>query len=333
MTHHTFCCIDGHTAGMPVRMVFSGVPGLYGDDQAARRQHFVDACDWIRCALTMEPRGYAFMSGTLLSPPSSQSYDMAFLFIETSGSLPMCGHATIGSVTFAIEHGLVHPQVPVTVRIETPAGLVTANYTMSGNKVTSVRFTNVPSFLLHRAVEIHVAGMGKLQLDIAYGGNFYAIVERQQNFSDVDDYSPSKLLRLGRIVREAVNQTIDVVHPEMPGIHGVKHCMWTGRAASDSADSRIVVIVGDPLIDRSPCGTRTSARVAQRASRGLLQHGEQYVHESLIGGQFVGRIEEHTTVGSLPAVRPSVEGRAYITGLNTIFVNRDEPFADGFLIG
>lgn len=158
-------------------------------------------------------------------------------------------------------------------------------------------------------------------------------MERQQNFADVEDYSPSELLRLGRLVQEAVNEAIDVVHPEIPEIRGVKHCMWTGHPTSNTADSRIVVIAGDHLIDRSPCGTGTSARVAQRAGRELLRQGEKYVHESLTGGQFVGRIEAHTSVGSLPAVRPSVEGHAYITGLNTIFVNRDEPFADGFLIG
>lgn len=333
MTHHTFCCVDGHTAGMPVRMVVSGVPPLSGDDQASRRRHFVNEHDWIRRALTMEPRGHAFMSGTLLSPPSSPSYDMALLFIETSGSLPMCGHATIGSVTFAIEQGLVRPRVPGTVRIETPAGLVKASYTMSGNKVTSVKFTNVASFLLHRDVTIDVAGMGKLRVDVAYGGNFYAIVERQENFTGVEDYSPAELLRLGRLVQDAVNRAVDIVHPDIPDIRGLKHCMWTGRPLSDAADSRIVVIAGDHLIDRSPCGTGTSARVAQRAGRGLLRQGEQFVHESLTGGRFIGRIEGHTTVGSLPAVRPSVEGQAYITGLNTIFVNRDEPFADGFLIG
>lgn len=333
MTRHTFFCIDGHTAGMPVRMVASGAPRLLGNDQAARRQYFLEHYDWIRRALTMEPRGHAFMSGTILYHPTSEDYDMGLIFIETSGSLPMCGHATIGSVTFAIEHGLVHPKVPGTVRVETPAGLVVASYTMSGNKVTSVKFTNVPSFLLYRDVEINVEEMGKLKVDVAYGGNFYAIVEEQENFTGIDDYSVSELLVYGRAVQKAVNAAVDIVHPEIPTIRGLKHCLWSGRPTSDTADNRIVVIAGDHLIDRSPCGTGTSARVAQRAGRNLLRLGETFTHESLTGAQFIGRIEEHTTVGSLPAVRPSVEGQAYVTGLNTLFVDHNEPFADGFLIG
>lgn len=333
MTRHTFFCIDGHTAGMPVRMVVGGVPYLKGKDQAARRQDFIENHDGIRSALTMEPRGHAFMSGTLFYPPSSDEFDMGLIYIETSGSLPMCGHATIGSVTFAVEHGLVRPKVPGTVRVETPAGLVVAHYTMSGSKVSSVKFTNVPSFLLHRDVEIDVPGMGHLHIDIAYGGNFYAIVEEQENFTDVADYAVSELLTLGREVQKAANAAVEIVHPEIPTIRGLEHCLWSGRDVSGTADSRIVVIAGEHLIDRSPCGTGTSARVAQRASRGLLQPGGTFVHESLTGGQFTGRIEEKTMVGALPAVRPSVEGQAYVTGLNTIFVDRDEPYADGFLIG
>lgn len=333
MTRHTFFCIDGHTAGMPVRMVVGGGPQLQGNDQASRRQYFVEGYDWIRRALTMEPRGHSFMSGTILYPPSSEKYDMGLVFIETSGSLPMCGHATIGSVTFAIEHSLVQPRVPGTVNIETPAGLVVATYTMSGSKVTSVRFTNVPSFLLHRDVEIKVEELGCLRVDIAYGGNFFAIVEPQENFTGVADYSVSDLLRLGRAVQVAANSAVEIIHPEMPTIRGLRHCLWSGRAISDTADSRIVVVAGDHLIDRSPCGTGTSARVAQRMSRGLLNPGETFVHESLTGGQFIGRVEEETMVGNIPAVRPSVEGQAYVTGLNTIFVDRNEPYADGFLIG
>lgn len=333
MTHHTFFCIDGHTAGMPVRMVVGGAPKLNGNDLAARRQYFVEEYDWIRRALMMEPRGHSFMSGTILYPPSSEEYDMGLLFLETTGSLPMCGHATIGSVTFAIEHGLVQPRVPGIVRVETPAGLVVATYKMSGPKVTSVRFTSVPSFLLHRDVEIEVEELGRLKVDIAYGGNFYAIVEPQENFTDVADYSVSDLLRLGRAVQRAANSAVEVVHPEIPTIRGLRHCLWSGRPISDTADRRIVVIAGDHLIDRSPCGTGTSARVAQRASRGLLKPGDTFIHESLTGGQFIGRIEESTMVGTLAAVRPSVEGQAYITGLNTILFDRNEPYADGFLIG
>lgn len=332
MARHTFFCIDGHTAGMPVRMVVSGVPVLKGHDQAARRRYFIEHFDWIRTALTMEPRGHAFMSGTLLYPPSSDDFDMGLIFIETSASLPMCGHATIGSVTFALEHGLVQPKTPGLVRVETPAGLVDARYVQNGNKVESVRFTNVPSFLLYQGVSIDIAGLGRLQVDIAYGGNFYAIVEQQPNFRDIRDFSTAQLLHYGRAVQQAVSAVVTVQHPEIPSIEGLKHCLWSGPDEHGEYNNCIVVIAGDHLIDRSPCGTGTSARVAQRASKGLLKAGEQFVHQSLTGGRFIGRIEQEVPVGTLQGVRPSVEGQAYVTGLNTLFVDRDEPYADGFLI-
>lgn len=314
-------------------MVVAGAPRLTGRDMAARRLDFLANHDWVRRVVTMEPRGHAFMSGTILYPPSSADYDMGLIFIETSGSLPMCGHATIGSITFALEYGLVTPAEPGVVRVETPAGLVVATYEASGQKVTAVKFTNVPSFLLYPDLEIGVPDLGRLRVDIAYGGNFYAIVETQENFTDLAEYSVPDLLKLGRSVQKAVNDAIEIVHPENPSIRGVRHCLWTGRPQSAEADSRVVVIAGDHLVDRSPCGTGTSARVAQRASRHQLKVGSKYVHESLTGGKFVGRIEEHVTVGNLSAVRPSVEGRAYMTGLNTLFVDSNEPYADGFLIG
>ncbi len=333
MTRQTFFCIDGHTAGMPVRMVVGGAPALEGRDAAQRRQHFVAEFDWIRRALTMEPRGHAFMSGTLLYPAPSDEADMALVFIETSGSLPMCGHATIGSVTFALEHGLVQPREPGLVRVETPAGLVEARYRMDGSKVASVRFTNVPSFLLHRDVWIDVPDLGRLKIDVAYGGNFYAIVEPQAGFAGPKDYTPDQLLRYGREVQAAVNRAVPIAHPLMPEINRLRHCLWSGPAERDGADASIVVIAGDHLIDRSPCGTGTSARVAQRVARGLMGIGDQFVHASLTGGCFIGRAEAMCDVGGLAAVRPSVEGQAWVTGLNTLFVDDDEPFADGFLIG
>lgn len=332
MARHTFFCIDGHTAGMPVRMVVGGAPYLKGNNQAEKREYFIQHYDWIRTALTMEPRGHAFMSGTLLYPPSSDDFDMGLIFIETSASLPMCGHATIGSVTFAIEHGLVYPKTPGVVRVETPAGLVVANYELVGNKVTSVKFTNVPSFLLYQGVEIDIAGLGALKVDVAYGGNFYAIVEQQQNFRDITDFSIAELLSYGRAVQQAVNKAVDVQHPEIASIQGLKHCLWSGPDERGEYNNRIVVIAGDHLVDRSPCGTGTSARVAQRASKGLLKKGEQFVHQSLTGGRFIGRIEQEVQVGQLQGVRPSVEGQAYVTALNTIFVDSTEPYADGFLI-
>jgi len=332
MRNHTFFCIDGHTAGMPVRMVVGGVPLVSGANQSQRRQHFIDEFDWIRRALMFEPRGHSVMSGSVLLPPTSDEFDLSLIYIETSGCLPMCGHGTIGSVTFAVEHGLVAPKTPGLVRVETPAGHVDAHYEMKGDKVTGVRFTNVPSFLLYRDHEFDCPELGRLKIDIAYGGNFYPIIEPQENFSDASDFEPDYLRRLGSQVFIQLNTELDIVHPLDPTIRDMHHCMWTGKPTVSGADSKNVVIAGEFLIDRSPCGTGTSARVAQRYARGLLKEGEAFVHESVIGSTFTGRVEGETTVGNYPAVYPSVEGWAFVTGHNTIIVDADDPFATGFSV-
>ncbi|MEX3815922.1 4-hydroxyproline epimerase [Paraburkholderia sp. BR13439] len=331
MSRHRFVSIEGHTQGMPVRMLIDGMPALEGATMAARRKSFVESHDWIRRALMLEPRGHAHMSGTLLYPPVSADADMSLLFIETSGCLPMCGHASIGSISFALEAGLVRPKSPGTVVVDVPAGKLHARYEMDGERVASVRFTNVPSFLLHRDVEIVHPHFGRLTLDIAYGGNFYPIVEVQPNFPGCEHFSPEQLLMWGRQLQQAVNETLDVVHPDDPAIRGIRHAMWTGAPISDDADARAVVIAGDSLIDRSPCGTGTSARVAQRYARGLLAQGEGFRHQSLIGSCFTGRVETTTRLGNgLDAVFPSVEGRAWITGRAEYYVDDTQPYAHGF---
>ncbi|MEM5310853.1 4-hydroxyproline epimerase [Paraburkholderia sp. JHI869] len=331
MTRHSFKCIEGHTEGMPVRMVIEGAPSLDGRTMAERREDFVRRYDWIRRALMLEPRGHSHMSGTLLYPPVSANADMSLLFIETSGCLPMCGHASIGSISFALEAGLVKPKAPGTVVVDVPAGQLTARYERDANHVTSVRFTNVPSFLLHRDVEVVHPKLGRLVLDIAYGGNFYPIVEVQPNFPGCEHFSPQQLLEWGREMQALLNEAMQVVHPDNPLIRGVKHCMWTGAPLSGDADARAVVIAGESLIDRSPCGTGTSARVAQRYARGLLEKGQAFTHQSLIGSCFIGRVESTTRLDSgLDAVRPSVEGRAWITGRSEHYVDDNQPYALGF---
>ncbi|BCQ29903.1 4-hydroxyproline epimerase (plasmid) [Caballeronia sp. NK8] len=331
MSTHHFKSIEGHTEGMPVRMVIDGAPPLAGATMEARRKAFVEHHDWIRRALMLEPRGHAHMSGTLLYPPISVDADMSLLFIETSGCLPMCGHASIGSVSFALEAGLVRPKSPGTVIVDVPAGKLTAKVEMDGARVSSVRFTNVPGFLLHRDVEIVHPHFGALAVDIAYGGNFYPIVEVQPNFPGCEHFTPDQLLAWGRQMQTAVNATIDVIHPDHPGIRGVNHTMWTGAPMSNDADARAVVIAGDSLVDRSPCGTGTSARVAQRHARGLLDIGQAFRHQSLIGSCFIGRVESTTKLtNGLDAVLPSVEGRAWLTGRAEYYVDDAQPYAHGF---
>lgn len=316
---------------MPVRMVIDGAPRLTGKSMNERREAFVATHDWIRRSLMLEPRGHSHMSGTILYPALSAEADMSLLFIETSGCLPMCGHASIGSISFALEAGLVHAKSPGIVVVDVPAGQLTARYEMDGTRVTSVRFTNVPSFLLYRDVEVVHPRFGKLAIDIAYGGNFYPIVQMQPNFPGCEHFSPEELLDCGRQMQVLVNDTLEVVHPDNPKIRGVRHCMWTGAPISKGADARAVVIAGDSLIDRSPCGTGTSARVAQRHAKGLLQEGQTFTHQSLIGSCFIGRVESITKLRSgIDAVLPSVEGRAWITGRSEHYVDDSQPYAHGF---
>lgn len=331
MTSQVFTCIEGHTEGMPVRMVVGGAPVLRGVTMSERRQHFVAEYDWIRRALMLEPCGHAHMSGTIFYPASSPEADFSLLFIETSGCLPMCGHATLGSITFALEAGLVKPRQAGVVVVDVPAGQIHARYEKQGDKVASVRFTNVPSFLLYEDVPIYLPQLGELRVDIAYGGNFYPIIEVQENYPGCEHYSPEQLLEWGREVQRLVNESLDVVHPENASIRGVKHCMWTGQPLAADSSGRSVVIAGDSLVDRSPCGTGSSARVAQRFARGWLKEGEAFRHESIIGSRFTGRVEATTQLSNgMPAVYPSIEGSAWITGRTEFYVDDQQPYWNGF---
>jgi 4-hydroxyproline epimerase len=245
----------------------------------------------------------------------------------------MCGHGTIGTVTFALERGLVQPAEPGVVRLDTPAGRVTAEYRAEGDKVAAVKITNVPAFLLARGLEVDVDGLGALTLDVAYGGNFYAIVEPQANFAGLEAISAADVLAWSPRVREAVNAALDAVHPEDPTIRGVTHVMWTGAPQAEGAHARNAVFYGERAIDRSPCGTGTCARMAQLAARGELAVGDAFVHESIIGSLFTGRVEAASEVAGTPAIRPSIEGWAVITGFNTLFLDETDPYVRGFTVG
>ena len=333
MSRHTFFCIDGHTCGNPVRVVSGGsVPQLAGASMFERRQHFLAEYDWIRTGLMFEPRGHDIMSGAILYPPTRPDCDLGILFIETSGCLPMCGHGTIGTVTIALEHGLVSPREPGVLRLDTPAGPVEARFTRDGPYVETVRITNVPSYLHGRDYAVDVEGLGTLRVDVAYGGNFYAIVEPQPLFSDVSDVPPSDLVRLSPRLRAAFNARHTIAHPENPAIDRLTHVLWTGKPRTPQGSARNAVFYGDKAIDRSPCGTGTSARMAQLAATGRLKEGDAFVHESIIGSTFVGRIEGRTKVGNADAIIPSIEGWARVTGLNTIIIDDRDPFAHGFQV-
>lgn len=328
----SFFCIDSHTCGNPVRLVAGGGPLLPHLPIAERRELFVRDHDWVRQALMFEPRGHDIMSGAIIYPAYRDDCDFAVIFIEVSGCLPMCGAGTIGLVTAAIEEGLVTPKVPGRLSIETPAGRVDIEYEKPGEFVESVRMFNVPSYLHAADVAVDVPGVGRLVIDIAYGGNYYAVVEPQESWAGLDDMSAGDIVDLSVRLREALAAVCDPEHPDDSRIRGVHHALWCDRPMGNSADGRGAVFYGDKAIDRSPGGTGTSARIAQLHGKGRLKVGEAFRQESLIGTVFEGRIEEEINVGSFKGIRPSVGGWARITGHNTIFIDDRDPLAHGFQI-
>lgn len=327
-----FFCIDAHTCGNPVRLVAGGGPQLIGANMSEKRQHFLREFDWIRKGLMFEPRGHDMMSGSILYPPSDPANDIGVLYIETSGCLPMCGHGTIGTVTIMIEEGLVTPKTPGKLRLETPAGLVLIDYVQKDQEVKSVKLTNVPAYLAATNLEVECSGLGKLKVDVSFGGNYYAIVEPQENYTDLADYSALDIIAWSREIRLRMNENYNFTHPENPTIGGLSHLMWTGKPIKEDSDARNAVFYGEKAIDRSPCGTGTSARMAQLAAKGKLKKGDKFVHESIIGSQFIGRVEDETKLGNYPAIIPSIEGWAKITGYNTILIDDSDPYAFGFSV-
>lgn len=329
----TFFCIDAHTCGNPVRLVAGGGPILKGESMMEKRLHFLEEYDWIRKGLMFEPRGHDMMSGSILYPPSDPENDIGVLFIETSGCLPMCGHGTIGTVTIMLEEGLVQPKVPGQLRLETPAGLVNVTYKQENNKIKSVRLTNIPSFLYKENLAVECPDLGELKVDIAYGGNFYAIVDPQENFKGIQHHTADQLISWSRVVRKRLNEQYEFQHPISANIRGLSHLLWTGAPLSPDSHGRNAVFYGDKAIDRSPCGTGTSARLAQLFSKGKLKVGDHFVHESYIGSTFIGRVESETKVAEYPAIVPSIEGWAKITGHNNIIIDtEDDPYAYGFQV-
>jgi len=334
MANSTFVCIDAHTCGNPVRVVKSGGPELIGQTMVEKRQHFLQEFDWIRKGLMFEPRGHDMMSGSIFYPPSNPENDFGILFIETSGCLPMCGHGTIGAITIGIEEGLLNPKTPGTINMETPAGLVRVSYQKTGNKVDWVKLTNVKSYLAAAELSIESSVLGELKIDVSYGGNFYAIIDSQPNFSGIQDFSAGELISFSREIRDKINMKYadQFIHPEDETIRDVSHVLWTGEPISKEATARNAVFYGNMAIDRSPCGTGTSARMAQWHAKGNLKVGDEFIHESYIGSQFIGRIEAETMLAGKPAISPSIQGWAKIYGHNTITIDDDDPYAHGFQV-
>ena len=295
MSKTTYKCIDAHTCGNPVRVVTTGHPNLMGDSMSEKRQHFLKEYDWIRKGLMFEPRGHDMMSGSFFYEPQFPDNDFGILFIETSGCLPMCGHGTIGAITIAIEEGIIAEE---NLTVECPE-------------------------------------LGEISFDVSYGGNYYAIVDPQKNFSGVHNFTAGKLIQYSQIVRKRINEKYPnrFIHPENETIRDVSHILWTGNPIDPKSSGRNAVFYGDKAIDRSPCGTGTSARMAQLYAKGKLKKGEEFIHESYIGSTFIGRIEEETTLEGKKAIIPSIQGWAKIYGYNAITIDEeDDPYAHGFQV-
>ncbi len=332
MRKGTFFCIDAHTCGNPVRLVTSGHPDLLGSTMSEKRQDFLANHYWILESLMFEPRGHDMMSGSFLYPPCSDNADASILFIETSGCLPMCGHGTIGTVTAALESGLLQAKTPGQLILDVPAGQIRVEYEQSGGKVEWVKIYNIASYLAHQDIQIDVPGIGELKVDISYGGNYYIIVEPQENYPVLENWSAAQVLQFSPIIRDIINDTVECVHPDDPSVCGASHLLWTGKPQKPGSDGANAVFYGGKAIDRSPCGTGTSARMAQLFARGELAVGEEFTHESIIGSQFVGKVEAATEVAGQVAMMPSIKGWAKVFGKNCITVDDDDPYAFGFQV-
>ncbi|WP_031014754.1 proline racemase family protein [Streptomyces sp. NRRL F-5727] len=332
-TRHVYHAVDSHTEGMPTRVITGGVGVIPGATMAEKRLHFIEHRDSLRTLLMYEPRGHAAMSGAILQPATRPDADYGVLFVEVSGLLPMCGHGTIGVATVLVETGMVPVTEPVTtVRLDTPAGLVSADVRVEDGAARSVTLTNVPAFSVGLDLKTEVPGYGTVTYDLAYGGNFYAFVELDALGLPFDRAHKQELITAGLAIMDAVNAGDDrPVHPEDPAVAGVKH-VYLAAPGSDARRSRHAMAIHPGWFDRSPCGTGTSARMAQLHARGQLALDTDFVNESFIGTEFTGRLVAETTVGGRPAVVPTVTGRAWITGTAQYFLDPTDPFPAGFLL-
>ena len=326
--------VDSHTEGMPTRVVTGGVGTLPGATMLERRASFERDRDDLRTLLMFEPRGHSAMSGAILQPATRGDADVGVLFIEVTGCLAMCGHGTIGVATVLVETGMVETTEPTTtIHLDTPAGLVRVDVEVADGVAESVTLRNVPSFLYGSELMVDVGGeIGQVTLDVAFGGNFYGIMPVSSLGMELDPAQAPKLIDRGLAVVQAIDEQIAPIHPDDERIRGVEHVILTAPGR-DGADAHGATVIHPGWIDRSPCGTGTSARMAQLHAKGELDLDTPFVHESLIGSRFTGRLVEETTVGGTPAVVPTITGRAWITGTSTYLLDPDDPFPDGFLIG
>ncbi|MDR6224911.1 proline racemase family protein [Desmospora profundinema] len=327
-----FSTVDTHTGGNPTRTVISGLPTLKGETMSEKMMHMKKEYDWVRQVLMYEPRGHDVMSGALMVDPCHPEADIGVIYIETGGYLPMCGHDTIGFCTALIETGMVEAKEPyTTLTLDTPAGLVETDIHVVNGKAKAVTFCNVPSFL-YKSIEIAVEEVGLISCDIAYGGNFYAIIDARKLNLELSPSHADQIIDQAVRIRKAINQSVEVIHPESPYIKGLTHVEFFTDPIHPQADVRNTVIVPPGGIDRSPCGTGTSAKLATLYARKQIGIDEPFVHESIVGTLFQGRVLKETRVGPFPAVVSEITGSAWVMGIHTFFRHSEDEWKDGFLL-
>ncbi|GHH79083.1 proline racemase family protein [Promicromonospora soli] len=330
-TSRTITAVDSHTEGMPTRVITGGVGPIPGDTMNDRRLYFMEHMDELRQLLMNEPRGHGAMSGAILQPPARPDCDWGVVYIEVSGCLPMCGHGTIGVATVLVETGMVDVVEPVTeIRLDTPAGLVVAKVAVSDGHADAVTIENVPSFVTALDQKVEVPGYGTVPYSMAFGGNFYALVDLDDLKLPFDRAHQQDLLAAGLAIMDAINTTARPKHPLLDGVEGCHHVELIAPG-SDARHSRHAMAIWPGWFDRSPCGTGTSARMAELWARGELALGADFVNESFIGSRFVGRLVSETTVAGLPAVVPTITGRAWLTGTANYLLDPSDPFPTGFV--
>jgi proline racemase len=326
--------VDAHTEGEPARVVVGGAPLIPGSTFQEKWLWARQNLDELRRLLMFEPRGSSVMSGSILTAPVTPGADVGVIFIEVSGFLPMCGHGTIATCTVLVETGIIPAVEPFTyITLDTPAGLVKASVAVEGGSVKNVTLQNVPSFLYRPDVCVNVPELGPVIVNIAYGGNFYAIVDAPALGLELVGSSVRQIVHYGQLIRQAIFEQVEVVHPLNPAINRCSHVRFISPSPTFGVTTRNAVLYGAEAVDRSPCGTGTSAEMAYRHSAGLLQVDEDFVSESLIGSLFFGKLVEETKVGPFNAVVPSIRGRAWISGIQQFVLNEDDPFPAGFYLG
>lgn len=327
----TLNAIDSHTAGEPTRIIVGGVPNIPGKNLPAKKAYMETEMDWLRQSVMLEPRGHANMFGSILTAPSTDEADFGIIFMDGGGYLNMCGHGTIGAATVAVETGMVPLKEPITpVTLEAPAGLVRASVNVEEGKAKSVSFINVPSFLYKENVELETPLLGKVKFDIAFGGSFFAIIEDKYFGLEILPENASRLTQMAMELRKIINETIEIVHPTLDHIKTVDLIEIYGKATNPKADFKNVVIFGAGQVDRSPCGTGTSAKIATLVAKGKLAMGEEFVYESILGTLFKGKAVKATKVGDFDAILPEITGSAWITGFNTLIIDDTDPVHHGF---